>query len=71
MLTTENIGKLLREVRKKMGVTQEELALASGTGLRFIIDLEKGKPTCQLEKTLFVIQTLGIKITLTTPKDEP
>jgi len=35
--------------------------------LRFIIELEQGKPTCQLEKTLTVLQTLGIKIVLNIP----
>jgi predicted transcriptional regulator len=50
-----------------MGVTQEQLATAAGTGLRFIVDLEKGKPTCQIGKVLTVLQTLGIRITLTAP----
>lgn len=36
--------------RKSLGVTQKELALTSGTGLRFVIDLEKGKETCEIEK---------------------
>jgi HTH-type transcriptional regulator/antitoxin HipB len=57
------IGKLVRSTRKRLGVTQQDLALTSGTGLRFIIDLEHGKPTCQLEKTLTVLRTLGIKLT--------
>lgn len=50
-----------------MKVTQRELALTSGTGLRFIIDLEKGKETCQIGKALTVLQTLGVKVTLTPP----
>jgi hypothetical protein len=43
------------------------LALTSGTGLRFVIDLEKGKETCQIGKALTVLQTLGIKIVLAPP----
>jgi len=35
--------------------------------LRFIIELEKGKPTCQLRKVLTVLNTLGITIKLTSP----
>ncbi len=50
-----------------MGVTQRSLALTSGTGLRFIIDLEKGKPTCQLGKVLAVMNTLGIDAVLKLP----
>ena len=63
--TPEIIGELVRNTRRKMKVTQKELALTSGTGLRFIIELEKGKPTCQLGKVLTVLHTLGIKLTLT------
>jgi hypothetical protein len=48
-------------------VTQKELALTSGTGLRFLIELEKGKATCEIGKALTVLQTLGIKITLIPP----
>jgi y4mF family transcriptional regulator len=65
--TTEEIGKLIRESRKQLGVTQKDLALTSGTGLRFIIELEKGKDTCQIGKVLTILQTLGIKIALTPP----
>jgi hypothetical protein len=36
--------------------------LASGTGLRFIIELEKGKPTCQLGKALGILQALGLRL---------
>jgi y4mF family transcriptional regulator len=65
--TPEQIGKLIRETRKNLGVTQKDLALTSGTGIRFIIDLEKGKDTCEIGKALKVLNTLGIKITLTPP----
>ena len=65
--TPESIGKTIRDTRKRMGVTQKDLALTSGTGLRFVIDLEKGKQTCQIGKALTVIQTLGIELTLKTP----
>ena len=64
---TADIGKMIRETRKKLRVTQKVLALTSGTGLRFIIELEKGKETCEIGKTLTVLNTLGIKMTLTPP----
>ena len=63
----QSIGQIIKSTRKSLGVTQKELALSSGTGLRFIIELEQGKPTCQLEKTLRVLRTLGIKIHLVPP----
>ena len=65
--TTQQIGALIRTTRKAIGATQKELALTSGTGLRFIIDLEKGKPTCQFGKVLTVLHTLGISMNLTPP----
>jgi y4mF family transcriptional regulator len=68
--TSTSIGTLIRDTRKSQGLTQQDLALACGTGLRFIIDLEKGKPSCQMAKTLHVLQTLGIKINLTIPPKE-
>ena len=46
--STEEIGQIIRQTRKKLGVTQSDLALTAGTGLRFIIELEKGKSTCQV-----------------------
>lgn len=64
------IGMLVRTVRQNLGVTQESLALTSGTGIRFISDLEHGKPTCHLGKVLAVIQTLGIELQLAGPNGE-
>jgi HTH-type transcriptional regulator / antitoxin HipB len=65
--TTQEIGKLIRDTRKSLGVTQKSLALASGTGLRFVIDLERGKETCEIGKVLAILNGLGIRITLTPP----
>jgi y4mF family transcriptional regulator len=61
---------LVRDTRKRLGVTQKDLALTAGTGLRFVIDLERGKETCELGKSLRILQTLGIMVTLTPPAGE-
>jgi len=66
--TPTQLGALIRATRKSLHVTQEQLAMTAGTGLRFIIDLEKGKPTCEIGKALIVLQTLGIDMTLVPPK---
>ena len=66
-VTPQQIGTLIRTTRKNLGVTQKDLALTSGTGLRFIIDLEKGKETCEIGKAMTVLHTLGIKMALTPP----
>ncbi|MDP9175309.1 MAG: helix-turn-helix transcriptional regulator [Planctomycetota bacterium] len=65
--TPQQIGQLVKKARKTLGVTQKDLALTSGTGLRFIIELEQGKPTCQIGKVLTVLHTLGITVELTLP----
>lgn len=65
--TPKEIGKVVRETRKRLGVTQKGLALTAGTGLRFVIDLEKGKETCEIGKALTILHTLGIRLTLTPP----
>jgi len=65
--TPKEIGKVVRETRKRLGVTQKGLALTAGTGLRFVIDLEKGKKTCEIGKALTILHTLGIRLTLTPP----
>jgi y4mF family transcriptional regulator len=65
MKTTEQIGTAIRTRRKQLKITQKELAMTCGTGLRFIVDLEKGKPTCQIGKTLQVLQALGLAIEAT------
>lgn len=59
-----NIGKLIKSIRTKQKLTQAQLAGACGTGIRFIVDLEKGKQTCEIGKVLHVINMLGIKLFL-------
>jgi y4mF family transcriptional regulator len=56
-------GDMVRANRRKAGLTQAELALISGTGLRFIIDLEAGKASCRLGMALRVGKALGIEMT--------
>lgn len=60
--SARDFGAAVREKRKVLGWTQVELAVRSGTGERFIVELEYGKPSCQLEKALIVARTVGIKI---------
>ena len=67
IINTEQLGAAARARRKHLKVTQKELAMTCGTGLRFIVDLEKGKPTCQIGKTLQVLQALGLTIETGSP----
>ena len=49
-------------------MTQSELALVSGVGLRFIHDLERGKPTIRLAPTMRVLAALGIQLAGVSPE---
>ena len=53
------LGAALRRSRKALGLTQAELALAAGVGLRFVGEVEAGKASVQLEQLLRVIDALG------------
>lgn len=61
-MTAKELGEIVCKTRKLQGLTQTQLALACGTGVRFIVDLEAGKETCQLGKVLTVLQTLGLSL---------
>ena len=67
--TPRQVGQTIKDVRQALGATQRQLALAAGTGLRFVIDLEKGKATCEIGKALDVLNALGIRLTLEAPPD--
>ena len=67
-MTTREIGSIIQKNRKSQGLTQPQLAMACGTGIRFIVDIEAGKETCQIGKALMVLQMLGIGITLNEPQ---
>ena len=63
-MTIKELGQRIRKERKEQKITQEELALASGTRERFISDLENGKETCQIGKAFLVMMSLGLKVVI-------
>lgn len=65
--TTTQLGKAIREARKQLRLTQPQLALASGVGVRFIVELEAGKASVRLEHVLRVLDALGGKLMLEFP----
>lgn len=58
------LGVALRNARKHLGLTQAELALAAGVGVRFLVELEHGKPSVRLALVLRVIDALGGELAL-------
>jgi transcriptional regulator with XRE-family HTH domain len=55
-------GSMIRSRRKALDMRQDQLALATGVGRRFLIDLEAGKPSCQLGRSLLVAEALGMRL---------
>ena len=66
--TSVEIGNIIRATRKAQGLRQDELSGAAGVGIRFVVDLEAGKPTVQLGKALQVLQALGCALEIRPPK---
>ena len=64
-------GSLIRSRRKALNMRQDELALATGVGRRFLIELEAGKPSCQLGRSLLVADALGLRVTDLLPSRSP
>lgn len=60
----ETIGQAVRTARKGMDLTQPELAAAAGVGLRFLVELERGKPTVRLDRMLAVLDALGLELSI-------
>ncbi|MGH2891903.1 MAG: helix-turn-helix domain-containing protein [Solirubrobacteraceae bacterium] len=59
-----DFGAALRKARLARGLRLEDVALGAGVGLRFLSELERGKPTARLAETLRVASSLGIEVTL-------
>jgi y4mF family transcriptional regulator len=70
-MDSSELGQVVRDERKAQRLRQAELAAAAGVGIRFIVDLEAGKPTLQLGKVLHVLATLGCDVTIIPPEGAP
>jgi transcriptional regulator with XRE-family HTH domain len=59
--TASAFAALIRGRRRQLKIRQAQLALATGVGRRFLIELESGKPSCQLGRSLLVAEALGLR----------
>lgn len=59
---TTSLGLLIRKERKAQHLTQVQLAGLTGVGVRFLRELECGKPSCQFGLILKVTAALGIAV---------
>ncbi len=67
MISQPELGNLIREHRKKSGLTQQDLAEIVGVGKTVVFDLEKGKDTVKLSTLLKILNGLNISVRLESP----
>lgn len=63
IIAATDLGRVIRDKRKAMGLTQQQFADITGVGRRFISELESGKPTLEFGRVLKVCQSVGIELT--------
>jgi HTH-type transcriptional regulator / antitoxin HipB len=59
------LGKAIRDTRKSKGMTQKDLADLTGTSVKFISDVERGKNTAQTDKVFDLLRALGLIVYVT------
>lgn len=59
---TADLGRLIRDERKRQHMTQTELANVSGVGITYLSQLENGKETAEIGKALNVLTMLGMDL---------
>ncbi|MBC8068190.1 MAG: helix-turn-helix transcriptional regulator [Deltaproteobacteria bacterium] len=69
--TAQELGARVRARRRELGTTQVELAALSDVGPRFVVELERGKPTLELAKVLRVLDRLGLQLLVRKRGDSP
>lgn len=68
--TPAQLGEVVRQQRKAQGLTQKQLAGLCGVGIRFLGELERGKESCEIGKTLLIVKMLGISLMLEVTTDD-
>ena len=65
-----NLSPIVKSLRKQYNLTQQDLSLKSGVGLRFVRDLEQGKESLRLDKVNQLLDFFNYEVTAT-PKVKP
>jgi y4mF family transcriptional regulator len=68
-MTPLALGSRVRAERRRLGLRQDQFAASAGVGLRFLVDLERGKPTVRLDKVLSVLDALGLTLDVRSSDD--
>jgi len=61
---SQTLGQMVRQRRLHLALTQRRAAALCGVGTRFLSELENGKETLELGKTLLVLKNLGLQLNL-------
>ena len=61
--SSEDIGLLIRAVRKSANLRQDDLSAVAGVSRQFAVDVERGKPTAQVGRVLLLLNELGVPLT--------
>ena len=64
LLALDAMAQTVRSTRKRLKLRQDQLAASAGVGVRFLVELEAGKASAQLGKTLAVLEALGLDVCL-------
>lgn len=60
--TSQELGEFIKQYRTSQKILQADIVGLANTGNRFVVDLEKGKPTLQLQKVLDVLDLIGLEV---------
>ena len=69
--TSEDVGRLMRSHRRAKGLSLERVAGLSNVGVRFLSEVERGKPTAEMGKVLRVLLTLGLDVQVRSREPAP
>jgi HTH-type transcriptional regulator/antitoxin HipB len=69
--TPKELGALIRDRRKRLGLDQSELAVKVGVSRQWIIEIEKGKPRAAVGLVFRTLEALGVKVAIDERKENP
>lgn len=64
-MNVSELGIRIKERRKQVGLTQQQLADEAGVGLVFVSQIENGKETAQIGRVFRLLDALGLDLTAT------
>lgn len=64
-MNNQEIGKIIKERRKSLNITQSILASLAGVGLNTLVAIERGNGNAKIQTIVAILDTLGLKIEVT------